>query len=265
LIQVAVPGASGKMGRMVIDALAERAAVARLSAALERPGHEALGRAAAPGVTITSDVPAAFGAADAYIDFTVPAATMALARAATEQAAAGRKLAAVIGTTGLSAADRAALDEAARAIPMIIAPNFSLGVNLLLGLAEKAARALGDDFDLEIVELHHKLKRDAPSGTALALGDALARGRGWSYDDVKRHTRDGDVGPRPPRELGVATVRGGDVVGEHTAYFFGQGERLELTHRATSRMIFARGAVRAALWLAGKPPGQYGMKDVLGL
>ena len=270
MIRVAVPGAAGKMGRMVIEALAgdrarrehdqERAAEVCLVAAVERPGHPDVGRAAAPGVPIGDDLEAALARADVYIDFTAPAAT-ALAVAL----AARRDVAAVIGTTGLDAAARAAVEAAATRVPVVLAPNFSLGVNLLLGLAEQAARALGPEFDLEIVELHHRAKRDAPSGTAIALGEALARGRGARWDEVKRQSREGDVGPRPAGEIGAVAVRGGDVVGEHTAYFLGPAERIELTHRATSRAVFARGAVRAAAWVVGKPPGLYAMKDVLGL
>jgi 4-hydroxy-tetrahydrodipicolinate reductase len=262
--RIVVPGAAGKMGRMVVEAIGERSE-AQLSAAIERPGHASLGEKLAQ-ISITSDLPAALAAADAYVDFTVPAASVALAQAAAEQArGGGTRTAAVIGTTGLDAAQKAALEQAAKHVPVLLAANFSLGVNLLLGLAEQAARSLGPDWDLEIVELHHKLKRDAPSGTALAIGEALARGLGTSLDPHMTTGRSGEVGARPAGEIGVLAVRGADVVGEHTAYLFGAGERLELTHRATSRMIFARGAVRAALWLAGKPAGLYDMRDVLGL
>jgi 4-hydroxy-tetrahydrodipicolinate reductase len=268
VIRVAVPGAAGKMGRMVIEALAERAGEARLGAALERPGHASLGQPVpgAPDVTVSADVAAALGTVDAYIDFTAPAASVALAQAAAAQArGGGRRVAAVVGTTGLGAAERAALDEATKVIPVVWAPNFSLGVNLLAGLVEQAARALGEAFDIEIVEFHHKAKRDAPSGTAILLGEAAARGRDWSYAEVKRHARDGDVGARPAQEIGVVAVRGGDVIGDHHVHLLGPNERIELTHRAGSRMIFARGAVRAALFAAGKPPGLYSMQDVLGL
>lgn len=260
MIRVAVPGAAGKMGRMVIAAVAERAADARVAAALERTGHPGLGQEVAPGVTIGDDVAAALAASDVVVDFTAPAASAALAAAAAE-----RGVACVIGTTGLDADARGAIERASQRVPIVLAPNFSLGVNLLLGLVEQAARALGPEFDLEIVELHHRAKRDAPSGTAIAIAEALARGRGRSLDDVKRYAREGDVGPRPPGEIGVVAVRGGDVVGEHTAYFLGPEERIELTHRAGSRAIFARGAVHAALWVVGKPPRLYSMRDVLGV
>jgi 4-hydroxy-tetrahydrodipicolinate reductase len=211
-------------------------------------------------VNVTDDLDAALAVSDVIIDFTAPEAT----RAAVERAAA-RNVAAVIGTTGLGPDARAAIMRAGAKIPVVLSPNFSLGVNLLCGLAEQAARALGPDFDLEVVELHHRQKRDAPSGTAIAIAEALARGRDLDLGTAKRFAREGDVGPRRPGEIGVVAVRGGDVVGEHTAYFFGPAERLELTHRAGSRAIFARGAVRAAQWVVGKPPGVYSMRDVLGL
>jgi 4-hydroxy-tetrahydrodipicolinate reductase len=267
-VRIAVPGAAGKMGRMVIEAIGERGADATLSAALERPGHAGLGQPAAVGgtVVLADDVAAALRRSDAYVDFTAPVASVALARAAAAQAAAGgARVAAIVGTTGMSAADRGALELAATHIPVVFAPNFSLGVNLLLGLCEQAARALGEEFDLEVVELHHKHKRDAPSGTAIAIGEALARGRGTTLEATRCYAREGDVGPRPAGEIGVVAVRGGDVVGEHTAYFMGPAERLEISHKATSRAIFARGAVRAALWAAGRAPGMYSMRDVLGL
>ncbi|MBI4511658.1 MAG: 4-hydroxy-tetrahydrodipicolinate reductase [Deltaproteobacteria bacterium] len=258
MIRVAVPGAAGKMGQMVLQALQERSDM-RPSAAVERAGHPKLGQELLPSVRLTSDLATALAQADVYVDFTVPDATVQAVSLAAELG-----VAAVVGTTGLSPTERGALERAASRIPIVFSPNFSLGVNLLLGLAEQAARALGDDFDLEIVELHHRAKRDAPSGTAIALADALARGRGLSLDKVKRFSREGDVGARSQDELGVFAVRGGDVVGEHTAFFLGNGERVELTHRATTRMIFARGAARAAAWVVGKPPRLYSMADVLG-
>jgi len=230
------------MGRAVIEAAQDRRALT-IIAAVDRG----------------DDVAAGVAACDVYIDFSAPDAT----RIAAKAAASGNK-AAVIGTTGLSAADESALSELARVAPVVVAANFSLGVNLVLGLARQAARAL-EPWDAEVVEIHHGKKRDAPSGTALAIANAIAAGRQVSYDAVKRHTRDGDVGPRPSGEIGVASVRGGDVVGEHVAYFFGDGERIEIAHRATSRSIFAVGALRAAEWVVGKPPGRYTMLDVLGL
>ncbi|MCA9677477.1 MAG: 4-hydroxy-tetrahydrodipicolinate reductase, partial [Myxococcales bacterium] len=175
------------------------------------------------------------------------------------------RTAAVIGTTGLDAAARAAIDELAAVAPVVVAANFSLGVNLVLGLCRQAARALGPTWDTEIVELHHRAKRDAPSGTAIAMGRAIAAGVGADFDRVHCYARAGEVGARPDGEIGVVAVRGGDVVGEHTAYFFGPHERVEISHRATDRGIFAAGAVRAAAWVVTQPPGRYDMLDVLGL
>ncbi len=206
------------------------------------------------------DVAAGLDACEVYIDFSTPAATRAAAIAATP-----RRRAAVIGTTGLTHDDNEAIAALVQVAPVVIAANFSLGVNLVLGLVRQAARVLGPEWDAEVVETHHHGKRDAPSGTALAIARAIAAGHGSDYERVKRHTRDGDIGPRPRGEIGVSTVRGGDVVGEHVATFFGAGERVEIGHRATSRAIFAVGALRAAAWVVGKPPGRYDMLDVLGL
>jgi 4-hydroxy-tetrahydrodipicolinate reductase len=227
--------------------------------AVDAPGAPLVGEEIAPGVRVTSDLAAGIAAADVYIDFTTPTATAAAAAHAT----ALRK-AAVVGTTGLDAAARDALAALAEVAPVVVAANFSLGVNVVLGLVAKAARAL-PGWDAEIVELHHRNKRDAPSGTAIAIGRAIADARALDYDRVKRHARDGDVGARPDQELGVVAVRGGDVIGEHTAFFFGDRERVEISHRATDRSIFAIGAVRAAQWVATQPPGRYDMLDVLGL
>lgn len=230
------------MGRAVIDAAAGRRELA-IVATVDRG----------------DDIVAGVTACDVYIDFSTPEATRIAAHAAAQQ-----RKAAVIGTTGLSAADETAIAELARVAPIVVAANFSLGVNLVLGLAFQAARAL-EQWDAEVVETHHNKKRDAPSGTALAIAQAIAAGRGLDYQAVKRHSRDGDVGPRPAGEIGVSSMRGGDVVGEHVAYFFGDAERIEIAHRATSRSIFAVGALRAAEWVVGKPPGRYTMLDVLGL
>lgn len=257
--KICVLGPSGRMGRALIDASAGRTDVT-LAAAIDREGADRLGETVAPGVVSRTDLSSGLSAADVYIDFTSPAGTRAAL-------AVARSLAkpAVVGTTGLSAEDQADLDALAKVAPIVVAANFSLGVNLLLGLVEQAARALGPDWDAEIVETHHRAKRDAPSGTALMIGRAIAAGHGSDYDAVKRHTRDGDVGPRPRGEIGVSTVRGGDVIGEHTATFYGAAERIEIGHRASSRTIFANGALRAAAWVVGKPPGRYDMLAVLGL
>lgn len=257
-VAVTVLGPSGRMGKAILAAAAGRTDV-RVAAALDR-SDAGVGQEVAPGVTSTSLIDRALAAAPVYIDFTTPAATAAVARAAR-----GKKLAAVVGTTGLTTEAEAALDALAEVAPVVGAPNFSVGVNLLLGLSALAARTLGKDWDAEIVELHHKGKRDAPSGTALGLARAIAAARDQDLAEVGRYARSGDVGPRPPGEIGAVAVRGGDVVGEHTAYFFGAGERIELSHRATDRAIFAHGALRAAVWAVNQRPGRYDMLDVLGM
>ena len=255
--KVCVLGPSGRMGRAVLDAAAGRNDVA-IVAAVDRPDAPGIGARIA-GVAATSDVAAALDTCDVYVDFTTPGATRVVALAA-----AHKQRAAVIGTTGLAAGDEQALAQLAQVAPIVVAANFSLGVNLVLGLVRQAARVLGPEWDAEVVETHHRGKRDAPSGTALAIARAIAAGHGVAYDQVKRHARDGDVGARPRGEIGVQSVRGGDVIGEHVAYFFGPAERIEIAHRATSRAIFAAGALRAAAWVVGKPPGRYDMLDVLG-
>ena len=272
--RVCVLGPSGRMGRALLDAAAGRTDVA-ISAAVDRAGTPIVGQTVVAGVTASADLTAGFAASNVYIDFTAPDSTRQAA-----QAAAARRVPAVIGTTGLGADDEASVAALAKVAPIVVAANFSLGVNLVLGLVQQAARVLGPDWDAEVVETHHRAKRDAPSGTALAIARAIAAGHGVDYDQVKRHTRDGEVGPRPRGEIGVATLhtvlvkdaegerlvstlRGGDVIGEHVAYFFGAAERIEIAHRATSRTIFAAGALRAAAWVVGKPPGRYSMLDVL--
>jgi 4-hydroxy-tetrahydrodipicolinate reductase len=230
------------MGRAVIEAAAGRHDVA-IAAAVDKGG----------------DLAGGIGACEVYVDFSAPDSTRAAAIAAIPL-----RRAAVIGTTGLSHADDEAIAALVQVAPVVVAANFSLGVNLVLGLARQAARVLGPEWDAEVVETHHRAKRDAPSGTALAIARAIAAGHGSDYDRVKRHARDGDVGARPRGEIGVSAVRGGDVIGEHVAYFFGPAERIEIAHRASSRAIFASGALRAAAWVVGKPPGRYDMLDVLG-
>jgi 4-hydroxy-tetrahydrodipicolinate reductase len=265
-MKIGIVGCAGRMGRMLVQAvLAEPAA--QLAGGTERPGHAALGAdvaalvgAAASGLVVVDDPAALFGAADAIIDFTVPDM---LARHLHLAAAEG--VAMVVGTTGLEPRHHEALVVAGQVVPVVQAANMSVGVNLLLGLTRQVAAILGDDYDIEIVEMHHRHKVDAPSGTALALGHAAAAGRGTALDAVSRTIRDGRIGARPAGEIGFATLRGGDVAGEHTVIFAGDGERIELTHRASDRSVFARGAVRAALWTAGRPPGLYSMRQVLGL
>lgn len=266
VVRIGVIGCAGRMGQMLVRTIAasERCLVAGGS---ERPGSAPIGRDIGVvagleplGVLVTDDARRVFAGSDAVIEFTSPAATVAHA-----EIAAKTRTAHIIGTTGLDAAETAAIERAARHAPIVWAPNMSLGVNLLLLLAAQVARALGPDWDAEILEMHHRHKVDAPSGTALALGRAVAGGRDVNLDAVARRARDGQTGARPRGEIGFATLRGGDVVGEHTVIFAADGERIELVHRATNREIFARGALRAAFWAQGKKPGLYRMRDVLGL
>jgi 4-hydroxy-tetrahydrodipicolinate reductase len=265
-LRLAVPGAAGKMGRMIIKVIAETAGC-ELVAAVERPQSPQLGQDAGvlaglppSGLLVKKELDEALDRAEVVIDFTAPAAT-----AWTVTRAAEREVAMVIGTTGLGDSELKAIQKASERIPIVLSANMSLGVNVLFGLLSQAARALGPAYDVEIVELHHRLKKDAPSGTALSMAHVLADALGRDLGKVARYGREGDVGARKPEEIAVLAVRGGDIVGEHTAYFCGLGERLELTHRASSRETFARGAVRAAEWLRDRDPGLYDMQDVLGL
>ncbi len=263
---IVINGASGRMGRMLVKLVSESPA-ARLVGALERPGHDWIGRdigealgGPALGVTVTDDALDAMAKAQAVIDFTAPAATVPLAALAAQARAVH-----VIGTTGLSGEDISKLDAAARHATIIRAGNMSLGVNLLVQLTRKVAEALDEAFDIEIVEAHHKHKVDAPSGTALMLGEAAAEGRGVSLERVADRGRDGITGERVDGHIGFSSIRGGDVVGEHDVIFAAPGERVILRHVATDRAIFARGALKAALWGIGRKPGSYTMLDVLGL
>jgi 4-hydroxy-tetrahydrodipicolinate reductase len=212
------------------------------------------------GATRQDPVDKLIGAADVVIDVTAPAATIAVARLCSENLTP-----LVVGTTGHNQEQIEALRLASQRCPVLLAPNFSLGVNLLFWMAETAAAKLGKDFDVEIVELHHRLKKDAPSGTAKRLAELIAAARQLSYAKNARHGREGLVGERPVDEIGVHAVRGGDIIGEHTVLFAGLGERIELTHKASSRETFARGAIQAARWIVGRSPGLYEMRDVLGL
>jgi 4-hydroxy-tetrahydrodipicolinate reductase len=265
-MRIAILGADGRMGRALVRAVVAAGPEAKLAAATEHDASAAIGHDAgvvaagqALGVLIKAGVPET-GAADVWIDFTVPEATVAYTEAAV---AAGAAL--VIGTTGLSPEQRAAIDRASKKVPIVFAANYSIGINVMLKLVADAAQTLGSAYDLEIVETHHRAKRDAPSGTALRLAEALAEATGRDLGADARYERHGDIGPRPHAQIGVQTLRGGDVVGDHTVHFMGQGDRLEITHRASSRDTFATGAVRAALWLAGRPAGLYDMRSVLGL
>lgn len=265
-MKIGIVGAAGRMGRMLI---AEVLGVegCQLAGGTEPPGSGVLGQdlglligAAEQGLSIGDDTGALFKASDAVVDFTHPDATAAHAALSGETG-----VALIVGTTGLEAQHMEALGRAAAKAAVVQAANMSVGVNLLLGLTEQVASALGDDYDIEIAEMHHRHKVDAPSGTALALGAAAAKGRGVNLEDVSDRGRDGEAGPRIAGDIGFSVIRGGDVAGDHTVIFAGPGERVELTHKAGSREIFARGAIRAALWTEGRAPGLYSMRDVLGL
>lgn len=263
--RIGVFGANGRMGRMILRAVLE-AGDAALSAAGVRAGSADSGADAgalaglSPVGLMATDRVAEVLAADVAIDFTLPDATLSHAAAA---AAAGVPF--VTGTTGLSAGQEAELARLATRIPVVYAPNMSVGVNLLLALVERVAATLGEAWDIEIVEMHHNRKVDAPSGTAVGLGRAAAAGRGRAFEEVAVLSREGHTGPRLPGQIGFATMRGGDVIGEHTVVFAGPAERIEIGHRAGGRHIFANGAVAAARWAVGRPPGLYSMRDVLGL
>jgi 4-hydroxy-tetrahydrodipicolinate reductase len=238
-----------------------------VAGAIEAKGSPHVGRDAGEvaglgslGIAITDDPLPVFAHIDGVLDFTAPASTVAFAGLSAQA-----RIVHVIGTTGLSPADEAKIEAAARHATIVKAGNMSQGVNLLAALAARVAEALGPEFDIEILEMHHRHKRDAPSGTSLLLGRAMAGARGVSLEERGVRTRDGDVGPRREGDIGFAALRGGDVVGEHRVIFAGPGERIELAHVATDREIFARGAVKAALWARGRAPGLYAMTDVLGL
>jgi 4-hydroxy-tetrahydrodipicolinate reductase len=265
-MRLVVAGAGGRMGRAVIKAIAETDGVV-LVGAVEAPGAAAIGRDAGElaglgcgGIAVSGEPPAALAGADGVIDFTTPAATIALA----EQSAA-HGLVHVIGTTGLTPAQEKRVAAAALRARIVKSGNMSLGVNLLAALVKQVAKSLGGEFDIEILEMHHNRKIDAPSGTALLLGAAAAAGRGIDLTEHSVRVRDGHTGPRKAGDIGFASLRGGSVVGEHSVIFAGPHERIELIHKAEDRMIFARGAIRAALWGLGQKPGLYSMTDVLGL
>ena len=265
-VRVVVTGVSGRMGRTLVSLIAASERLT-LTGAVERAGHDWIGRdvgtamgGAACGVSVTEDAAAAMAGADAVIDFTAPAATLVFA-----DAAAGAGIVHVIGTTGMTDAEIAALAPFADRATIIRAGNMSLGVNLLTQLTRRVAAALDEDYDIEVIEAHHNQKVDAPSGTALMLGEAAAEGRGVRLADVSDRGRDGITGARQKGRIGFSAIRGGDIIGEHDVMFAAAGERIILRHVASDRTVFARGALKAALWGQGKPPGQYDMLDVLGL
>jgi 4-hydroxy-tetrahydrodipicolinate reductase len=264
-LRIAVAGASGRMGHMLIEAVSAADDMV-LSGALDVPGSPAIGQDAAgflgkaSGVTVTADVKAGLAGADVLIDFTRPEGTLA-------HLAACRELGvrAVVGTTGLNDEQKARIAEHAKHIAIMMAPNMSVGVNVVLRLLDVAARALAQGYDVEVIEAHHRHKVDAPSGTALAMGEVVARALGRDLKDCAVYAREGITGERDPSTIGFSAIRGGDIVGDHTVLFAGTGERIEITHRSASRTTYAQGSLRAARFLAGKPQGLFGMDDVLGL
>ncbi len=263
---IVITGASGRMGQMLVKSVLA-SDKCRLVAALVREDHAWVGQDVGAamggqpvGVTVTSDTLDAFAKAQAVIDFTTPAATVGYAGLAAQARAVH-----VIGTTGLTDADLKAINAASRHAVVVRAGNMSLGVNLLVKLTQQVAAALDEDFDIEVIETHHNQKVDAPSGTALMLGEAAAAGRGVALKDVSDSGRDGITGARKKGDIGFSAIRGGDIVGEHDVLFSGAGERIILRHMATDRALFARGAVKAALWGQDKSPGEYDMMDVLGI
>jgi len=252
-MKVAIAGANGRMGRTLIEGVLAEPAL-KLAAALDVAGTEV------QGMAITSDVKAAVAACDVLVDFTRPEGTLSHLRACLQ---ARKKM--VIGTTGFSEKDKAEIAKAGKEIAVVMSPNFAIGVNVVFKLAEMAAGALGDAYDVEIIEAHHRHKVDAPSGTALKLGEVVASALKRNLAKDAQHGRHGDTGERPPKQIGFHAIRGGDIVGEHTVVFAGIGERVEVAVRSQSRMTYAAGALRAALWLENRGPGLYDMADVLGL
>jgi 4-hydroxy-tetrahydrodipicolinate reductase len=268
MIKAVVTGAAGRMGSRIINVLSTSEGI-RLSGAVERKGHALVGQDScgpaglpAGGVltVITDDLAAALKAGDVLIDFTFPESSLEHIRTCADL---GKAL--VIGSTGFSKEQLGEIDQHARKIPCVLSPNMSIGVNLCFKILEEIARTIGDDYDMEIVEAHHRMKKDAPSGTAMKMAEVLARAVNRNLDEVGVYARKGMIGERTKKEIGIQTLRAGDIVGEHTVMFAGKGERIEITHRAHSRDTFAAGAVRAAKWVVGRKPGLYTMQDVLGL
>lgn len=265
--RIAVMGAAGRMGKTLIEAVQQTGGSAGLTAAIDRPDSTLVGADAGElaglgriGVPLSGDLTKVADEFDVVIDFTHPTVTLKNLEICRK---AGKAM--VIGTTGFSVQEKELLNAAAKEIPIVFAANYSVGVNLCLKLLDTAARVLGDEVDIEIIEAHHRHKVDAPSGTALRMGEVVANALGRDLEKVAVYGREGQTGARPRETIGFATVRAGDVVGDHTVLFAADGERVEITHKASSRMTFARGAVRAAAWLEGREPGLYDMQDVLGL
>ncbi|MFA7281355.1 MAG: 4-hydroxy-tetrahydrodipicolinate reductase [Sterolibacterium sp.] len=264
-LRIAIAGASGRMGLALVEALA-KSQDARLAVALEQDGNPCLGRDAGEligvpsGVRISADVEGELARSDCLIDFTRPAGTLKHLEVCRR-----RSIPLVIGTTGFDTEGKLAIQDASRDIPIVFAPNMAVGVNLVFRLLDVAARALADGYDVEIIEAHHRHKVDAPSGTALRMGEVVAAALGRNLAECAVYGREGHTGERPVPQIGFATLRGGDIVGDHTVLFAGTGERIEITHKAASRMPYALGALRAARYMQGKTHGLYDMQDVLGL
>ncbi len=268
MIKAVVTGAAGRMGSRIVNVLSTSEGI-RLSAAVERKGHPQLKQDAcgpagivSSGVLtlITDDLAGSLKAGDVLIDFTFPEVSLEHLKACADQ---GKAI--VIGSTGFTKEQMAEVNKYAQKVPCVLSPNMSVGVNVCFKVLADLAKILGPDFDAEIVEWHHRLKKDAPSGTAVRMGEVVAKALGRDYHKAAKYHREGLTGVRTDEEIGMQTVRGGDIVGEHTVFFIGMGERIELTHRAHTRDMFARGSVRAAKWVVGKKPGLYDMQDVLGL
>jgi 4-hydroxy-tetrahydrodipicolinate reductase len=266
MIRIAVAGAAGRMGRTILEVCRDTEGVS-IGAAIEHPDSPVLGTDAgemagigAQGVTVVPDIREVFDDFDVLIDFTLAEAVLANVKSCR---GAGKRM--VIGTTGLDAAQKAAIESAAGDIAVVFTPNMSIGVNLVFKLTQLAARIIGADTDIEIIEAHHNQKKDAPSGTAVRLGEIIASELGRDLKDCAVYGREGHTGVRDPRAIGFETIRAGDIVGEHTVMFASSGERVEITHKASSRKTFANGAVRAARWIMDREPGLYDMQDVLGL
>jgi 4-hydroxy-tetrahydrodipicolinate reductase len=266
MIKVIVAGAAGRMGCRLVALVRESTALA-LAGAVEGPGHHLLGEdagetagAGRAGVAITDDLSALMDRGEVVVDFSSPEATLQHFRIAAQY-----RRAMIIGTTGFSAADLEEVRSLARHVPCVCSPNMSVGVNLIYKVIGEMAKTLGDDYDIEVIEAHHRLKKDAPSGTALKIAEVLARSVNRDLNQVGVYARKGLIGERKKGEIGIQSIRAGDIVGDHTILFGGMGERIEVTHRASSRDTFARGALRAARWVVRQPPGLYDMMDVLGL
>lgn len=266
MTRIAVAGAAGRMGSR-ITALSRKYSELKLTGAFEKKGHDAVGKdigllagIGEIGIKLSDSLEDIIDNADVIIDFTTPSSTKENVRLSSKK---GKSM--VIGTTGLSKDDMKEIEASIKSIPCVMASNMSTGVNLLLRILHDVARVLGDEYDIEIIEAHHRLKKDAPSGTALKMAQVIAETTNRSLDEVAVYTRKGFIGERTRKEIGIQTIRAGDIVGEHTVIFGGLGERIEITHKASSRDTFARGALRAALWISEKPAGLYDMQDVLGL